>query len=227
MKLVVPMPVDNAPLHKGPAATSIEAWLALPKDLPRRCLALVPWLLLLADADGLVPQARLVELLGFTDGRNVRTAITALEMRGIVARVPAKKLRKLGLVGGHVRVVWGKILSRSWRSCANCPRPVQPVRGARFCPVCQATMGREDRSWKAIAFERWVQGRLAKETESKIAYAISKATQKPLFTPKRHEGDVDNADEGIVNFCLREGWFTDETWRAILRAHGQGEEGEA
>ncbi len=237
MKITIPMPDENAPLFGTPTTPQAEAWFGLPRGMPRRCIGLLPWFLLLCDNDGIVPLARLAEVTELTRSALAST-IASLVAQGLVVRVPPKRLRTLGIesstVGSHLQPVWGRIFSKAWKQCLNCCRPVKPVRGSRYCATCQATMARTDRSWKAIAYERWVQGRTRvddkgrhiPESEAAIAYAIHRATGQPLHTRKRVEGDVEMNTEGVVNFLVREGWFVDVGWREIMRNHTQGEEGE-
>lgn len=239
MKIAVQMPAENAPLFGAPTTPQAEAWFGLPRGMPRRCIGLLPWFLLLCDENGIVPRARIAEVADVTDDE-LRRTITALVAMGLVVRVPPKRLRTLGIeingghVGAYLQPVWGRIYSRAWKQCLNCCRPVKPVRGSRYCATCQATMARTDRSWKAIAFERYVQGRFRidesgkhrPESEAAIAYAIHRATGQPLHTRRRVEGDADMANEGVINFLVREGHFTDQCWREYMRAHTTGEEGE-
>lgn len=256
MKITADMPEGNRPLVGTATPEDAAAWLRIPSTLSRRAATLLPWLILLADDRGLVPRARLRTVLEGARGEEpMRHAITDLVHAGLIIRTPTKQLKALGVEvttrpGAYLTVVWGRVYSAGWKQCLNCIRPVKPVRGSRYCATCQATVARQDRSWKALAFERWVQGRArvsangnpAPETESAIAFAIHRATNVPLYTRRRNVGDDDAADEGVINFMIRMGFFVGDEWARIaagfaapapsspwperMRNHAQGNEGE-
>lgn len=254
MKLNVEMPDGNKPLVGTATPETADAWMRVPPSLPRRAAALIPWMVLLSDDRGVVPLARLRQVCGVGD-KKLRLSINELVAAGLIIRTPTRQARAMGLevtarAGAFLSVVWGRIFSASWRQCLNCIRPVKPVRGSRFCAVCQATVARQDRSWKAIAFERWVQGRArigpsgkpAPESESAIAFAVHRATNTPLYTRRRNVGDEEQADEGVINFMVRMGFFVGDEWARIaagfagpqptspwperMKNHAQGNEGE-
>lgn len=204
-------------------------WLRTPRSLTRKAVNLLPWILWYVDDDGVVEQATLREATRFTR-EAVARAVGELVAAGLIVRVRENGAQ----TGKRIRVVWSAVLvDVPWRKCLNCIRPIKPVRGSRYCAACQATVGREDRSWKAIAFERWCQGvtrsvngKACPETEHAIAYAIHRATGVPLFARKRVEGTDDINGEGVVDYMIRSGWFTDPGWATIRKNRNAGNEGE-
>ncbi len=208
-------------------------WIKIPRSLPRRAVSLVPWLWILADENGVVPCSLLSRQTGLNHSNTTR-AVAELVKGGVVVRLTRRMAAALDLdpARSWLRVVWSRIFGNAWKACLNCPRPVHPARGARYCPTCQATVSRPDRTWKAIAFERWHQGkdrrdekgRPLPESEAQIVYAIHAATRHPLFTRARQVGD-EEAQEGIVDYLVRMGMIDEANWKMRGRAFRSGDEG--
>lgn len=187
--------------------------LTLPRALTRAARGVLAWAILLANEDGIVAHADLVDVLDVADRSTFAKRLRELEGHGLIIR-----LRRPNPVGSFIRIAWARLYGRTWNACINCPRPAKNVRGARYCAVCQASLARHDRSWKAMAFEIWADGTSKRQGESTIVYRVRAATGHPLFTPSET-----GSHEGIVPWMVSEKLLVDALWRERMRAATTGE----